>query len=256
MDALTDYGCTVSKRCGLHVHVGAVATTAFFKNIFKLYAHFEPVIDAMMPASRRASACLYARSITATSLQSVDNARDLDGLVRLMSFRGNEARYHKLNLTAYRRHRTVEFRQHSGTVDATKAIFWTRLCLKMVEAAAMGNSVQGSVGTVLNRARPGSKGHLVGQLMLRPQGVTREEACEATGWPSISLPQRARECGLAYTTQRTGRIVRYFAQAAAASTEVPATLEGLFSKLSFDGAERAYFTARTANLSGAVAWAA
>jgi hypothetical protein len=50
--------------------------------------------------------------------------------------------------------------------------------------------------------------------------------------------------------------VRYFAQAAAASTEVPATLEGLFAKLSFDGVERAYFTARTAALSGTMAMAA
>jgi hypothetical protein len=257
MEALTDYGCTVSKRCGLHVHVGAgSASTAFFKNIFKLYAHFEPVIDRFMPASRRASANMYCRSVTSTSLQSIDRAADLDGLLRLMTVHGAEARYHKLNLIAYRRHRTVEFRQHSGTLDGVKALYWTRLCLKMVEAAQNGQSIDASNGPAVNTARPGTKGYMVGQLMLRPEGVTRDEARAATGWPSISLPQRARECGLSYTTQRTGREVRYFAQAAAASTAIPATLEGMFAKLEFDGAERTYFTARTANLSGAVAWAA
>jgi hypothetical protein len=254
---LNDLGCTVSKLCGTHVHVGvgSHANMAFFRNVLKLYAHFEPVIDRFMPASRRASAQTYCRSVTNVAFRTIDQTDSVQGLIRALTPPGHTPRYTKLNLCAYRSHQTVEFRQHQGTLDNAKVRNWILLCLKLVWAAKSGNGIATGGGQI-NSARLGSKGHLVGQLMLRPQGVTREEACAATGWPSISLPQRARECGLAYTTQRTGRVVRYFAQAAAASTEAPASLEGLFGKLGLDDAERAFFTARTATLSGSLAMAA
>jgi hypothetical protein len=255
---LNDMGCTVSKLCGTHVHVGVGhgnGNIAFFRNLLKLYAHFEPVIDRFMAASRRASAASYCRSVTNVPFRTIDRTDSVEGLIRALTPPGHTARYTKLNLCAYRAHQTVEFRQHQGTLDNAKVRNWILLCLKLVWAAKSGNGIA-TGGGAINRARLGSKGHLVGQLMLRTEGVTREEACAATGWPSISLPQRARECGLAYTTQRTGRVVRYFAQAAAASTEAPASLEGLFGKLGLDDAERAFFTARTAHLSSSMAMAA
>ena len=258
MEALTDFGCTVSKKCGLHVHVGAGAAPSldFFKNLQKLYAHFEPVINGFMPASRRKSANPYCRSITHVALPAVDRAPNLTGMIRLMTAHGGEARYHKLNLDAYRKHHTVEFRQHSGTLDGTKAVNWTLFCLRMVDAAKAGVSIATQGVAQTSAARPGSKASLVGALLQRTEGVTRAEAMAATGWPSISLPQQAAACGLGFTTQRTGREVRYFAQAAAATSTVPATLDGLFDTLACPPDERDYFRARTANLSGPVQWAA
>ena len=253
MEALTDYGCTVSKKCGLHVHVGAAGSPlGFFKNLLKLYAGYEPTIDRFMPASRRASANMYCRSVTNIAPAKIDAATDFQGLLRLMSTQG-EARYHKLNLAAYRRHQTVEFRQHSGTLDGTKARRWTTLCLRMVEAAKEGRTV--NAGAARNKARAGSKSFLVGEMMLRASGVTGAEAQAATGWPSISLPQQARNCGLTYTTQRTGREVRYFAQATGPAA-TPLTLDGLFEMIGCEAADQDYFRTRTANLSGAVQWAA
>ena len=38
----------------------------------------------------------------------------------------NNDRYHKVNFEAYSRHRTVEFRQHSGTTNFTKMENWIR----------------------------------------------------------------------------------------------------------------------------------
>jgi hypothetical protein len=255
LEVLNQLGCTVSKRCGMHVHVGANTDLPFFRNLLKLYAHFEPVIDRFMAPSRRASLASYCRSVTNVAFRAIDQSMSVDALIRALTPPGGVPRYSKLNLCAYRVHQTVEFRQHAGTLDAVKARYWTLFCLRMVWAAKQGEGVD-TGGAQVNSARANTKGWTVGQLMLRPQGVTREEACAATGWPSISLPQRARECGLSYTTQRTGRIVRYFAQAAAASTATPATLEAMFSKLGLDGAERAYFTARTARFAGPMAMAA
>ena len=260
MGALDDYGCTVSVRCGLHVHVGAGtdADLAFFRGLFKLYAHFEPVIDRFMPPSRRQSANMYCRSMTNVALSDVDRAASLDALLNLTTRQAQVQRYHKLNLAAYRVHRTVEFRQHSGTLDAAKAANWIALCLAMVDAAKAGRTITGTIAArQMNTARAGTKTHAVGELILRPEGATAAEAMAATGLgPRINLRHYARACGLAVTTQRTGNETRYFAQAAAASTTAPATLDGMFDLLGCEETEREFFRARTANLSGGVQWAA
>lgn len=254
--ALTDFGCTVNKKCGLHVHVGvANAALGFFKNLTKLYALYEPIIDAMMPASRRASANMFCRSMTAANMARIESANDLDSLINTISGRGGESRYFKLNLTAYRRHRTVEFRQHSGTLDAIKATKWAILCLKMVAAAQRADFSISTAAPTQNRARAGSKSHQIGEMMMRREGVTAREVMAATGWPSVSLPQQAGICGLQFTTQRTGREVRYFAVAAQASRN-EISITGFAAMIEANDDERNYIAQRTTDLSGAVAWAA
>lgn len=257
--ALTDFGCTVSKKCGLHVHVGVGAPGIdFFKNLVRLYSTFEPVIDSMMPASRRASTNMFCRSMTAAAPAAVAAAPTFESLVRVATAsHGGEGRYFKLNLVAYRRHRTVEFRQHSGTLDAEKARMWTVLCLRMVAAAHRGNLNLGSTGPSLNRARPGSKSHRIGEMLLRSEGVTGGEVCAAMNWPSVSMPQQARVCGIEFTTQRTGREVRYFARSAAAVVSTtPITVEGFARTIEATDDERAYMVQRVSNLAGPIAWAA
>lgn len=260
MNALKALGCDVTTQTGLHVHVDAgQPTTQFFKNLLKTYAHFEPVIDAFMPKSRRKNnTAQYIATVANLGLLAIERAQDLTALIRMMTRPGHHPRYHKLNIVAYRQHGTVEFRQHSGTVEAEKGVAWVKLCLRMVQAAKDNRSIPADGGAPVNKARAGSKAHLVGNLMLRANGVTREEARTACGWPAISIPQQARACGLAYTTQRTGHVVRYFALAAAAATQVPATLPAMFDLLGCEPEDRTYFIARTARFSGqgSVAWAA
>jgi hypothetical protein len=60
----------------------------------------------------------------------------------------SESRYFKLNLTAYWRHQTIEFRQHSGTTDAEKAVHWIQLLLAFVEKAATSRPRPRAEGTV------------------------------------------------------------------------------------------------------------
>jgi len=266
MDTATDFGCTVNKKCGVHVHVGcaAVADLSFFKSLFKLYAQHETVIDAFMPESRRKSANTYIRSLTGVDLAKVERAQSLEKILGLMM--GNDmgrfhdsVRYHKLNLFVFhQRGKTVEFRQHSGTVDKAKVAPWVMLCLKMVDAAVAGRSlgVRPGGAAQMNTAKPGSKTWMVGQMALRPEGVTVAQALEATGWNLLSMPPTLRDCGLQFTKVRHGRIVTYYAQAALASTPSTPSLSTLTSLLNLSGEEAAYFQARTANLSGPVAWAA
>lgn len=254
-NALTDFGCTVSRKCGFHVHVGVEgAPLGFFKNVARLYAMFEPVIDRMMPASRRGSDNQYCRTMTSCSLTAIEAANTRQSVTSLANPHG---RYHKLNLVAFDRHRTVEFRQHSGTIDPTKTAMWVELCILMVRAAMQGTVPVPAAQAPVNRARLGSKSHLIGQMMLSPNGVTAAEAMAAVGWPSVSLPQQAAICGLPFTTQRMGRVVRYYASAATAATQGPdITIDGFARVIGATPEQRAYIAQRTNDLGGAIAWAA
>lgn len=119
---LNDHGARVNKSCGLHVHFGAESFTADqWRRIIVNYANIEEVIDSIMPMSRRSNNNRYCKSIIekAQSVRCLDNLRDYQ-----TAFRND--RYHKLNLMSYNSHKTIEFRQHSGTTDFTKIENWIK----------------------------------------------------------------------------------------------------------------------------------
>lgn len=284
---LEDLGCTVSRKCGFHVHVGVGPNPDinFWRNIVKLYAMFEPVLDSLMPPSRRGSANPYCQSLTQTNLTRLASASTLSDVRFAARMNG---RFYKLNLESFARHRTVEFRQHSGTLHADKVSNWIRVCLRIVAKATAGFATTAAPAAVVpaptlsapapapvlvNRARYGTKSWVIGNMMMRPEGVTAAEAMEAVNWPSVSLPQQARICGLDFTTQRMGRTIRYFARNAAAIAMVapaapavatsaapqqetfPITLDGFIAAIGADD-QRTYLVNRTRNLSGSIDWAA
>ena len=89
-------------------------TLQTWKNLALSYKRLEKVIDAFMPSSRRNNRfCQGFANITETQIKSAGTITDLRRAF------GND-RYRKVNLEAYARHRTVEFRQHSGTTNFTK----------------------------------------------------------------------------------------------------------------------------------------
>lgn len=63
----------------------------------------------------------------------------------------------------------------------------------------------------VNHARVGTKSWQIGELLRRPQGCTTRQVLRKVGWPTVSMPQQARICGLRLVRQRRGRNVRYFA---------------------------------------------
>lgn len=133
MRTLVANGARVNRSCGFHVHVDAADLTVHdLMNIVKRYHKFENKIDAIMPQSRRANNNSFCQSMTNffnrnSNLERFTDVRRLCGTVN--------DRYYKVNLSAFMRHGTVEFRQHSGTVNATKAINWVVFCVTMVETS-------------------------------------------------------------------------------------------------------------------------
>lgn len=129
---LVESGARVNRQCGLHVHLDAGDLNGHqIRQIFHRYARHEETIDSFMPRSRRGNANTFCMSLGG-NLSSMsnnmrwvsENAYDVSGCIG--------TRYLKVNLGAYHRHKTVEFRQHSGTVNASKIINWVKFLQQFV----------------------------------------------------------------------------------------------------------------------------
>lgn len=155
--ALSRAGAKVQKDCGLHVHVDARDLNAgTLLNIVKRYNKYEEQIDAFMPVSRRASNNTFCQPMTRVlaALEGVSNIEQVD--TRTLVNRIAQDRFRKVNLTAFLRHGTVEFRHHSGTVDARKMANWIIFCINFVETSKV-EFVREEVsvpGTVVASAAP------------------------------------------------------------------------------------------------------
>lgn len=141
----------VNKSCGIHVHVGiADATVKKVANLVKYYAKNEPMIDAVMPNSRRSNNNMYCKPVMTYNASNVkrlnkivkDNEAEVltTQVSKIANFLGN--RYNKVNLHSFRRYRTVEFRQHSGSVDTKKITTWVAFCLNTVDKVFKMKTVQ------------------------------------------------------------------------------------------------------------------
>ena len=131
----------VNDTCGLHVHMDAAEfDLSTWKNLILTYKRLEGVIDNFMPRSRRNNH--YCKTLTAITENSIKHARNI-GELRAAFFHN---RYHKVNLEAYARHRTVEFRQHGGSTNFTKMSAWIHFLAKMITFAKQG---QVNAGTTL-----------------------------------------------------------------------------------------------------------
>jgi Putative amidoligase enzyme len=136
---LSSLGCKVNKHCGLHVHVGQEANSnnaAYFSRLLQLYRWNENAIDTIMAPSRRGSyggngfcGAVREPSRTATTVAEVCRSVGATGS-------RSAARYRKLNVDCWWSQRTVEFRQHQGTVEADKTCNWVQFCLRFAALAA------------------------------------------------------------------------------------------------------------------------
>ena len=128
-EALADAGATVNRTCGLHVHFDASdLNVESIRAIVRRYAAHEAEIDAFMPASRRGNENSYCRSLQAVLTPAFDRAATIEQLARAQG-----DRYFKVNLQSFTRHGTIEFRQHSGTVNARKIGSWVRFLAAFID---------------------------------------------------------------------------------------------------------------------------
>jgi len=131
--ALKDSGGKDARNCGVQVPVfdAADLNVGYIRAIVSRYAAHERKIDAFMPSSCRGNNNTYCRSLaTVVASDRFRNAASLGQLVE-----AQPGRYFKVNLQSYRVHGTIEFRQHSGTLESPKAVNWVRFLAAFIESA-------------------------------------------------------------------------------------------------------------------------
>lgn len=201
--ALDDMGGRVDRRCGYHVHFDAAdLSVEHGRAIVLRYAAHEAEIDSFMPTSRRGNANTYCQSVRALAR----NDRFLNAATLSELARAQGGRYFKVNLQSYHAHGTVEFRQHSGTLNAPKAVNWVRL----LEAFVAETKARADAPVVV--AAPVPTGHLQGVLaqladMFRQGEVSLQAMVERFNWQphtARAAVSRLRRAGLNIVCPRHG----------------------------------------------------
>lgn len=269
--ALSSIGARVNRTCGLHIHIGGPTLNVdVMKRLAVLYAEVEPWLDSLLPPSRRESRNSFCVSVKEhINLQQVVGATTAADIAQGIA---RASRYTKLNFTSYWRHGTVEFRQHSGTIDPEKIKHWAWLCKQLLLTAVRETSAPrvppatntgGQIPEPEGYWRTGRRTRVIWRALNRPDGVTEEELRQllnVAALPNISV--HVRRAGgtdrFARTEERReGRRVwkRVGAPAVAPSVSRPtiSTLEGFLEYLQVAPEQRTYWIERAALLNEPVA---
>ena len=219
-NALKAAGASANKTCGFHVHFDAHEMTVNeIRTICTRYAKYEAEIDRFMPRSRRADNNRFCHTVvhefvstafqTATTIERLADAQ--------------ESRYFKVNLKAYLRHHTIEFRQHSGTVEAEKIQNWILFLDDFVN-----ESIRIANGTTATAPKIQKHWQNLIDLLAESNGMLAGDLISLLGIQPHSLRgqiSHMRAAGIAITTKRTpaGSIYSY------AGTAHPTNEDALFN---------------------------
>lgn len=242
----------VNKSCGLHVHVDARNMPMdAMKRLAYLYHDYEDSIDGLMPASRRASQNTYCNAVKGrVDLGRLERARNIQEIQMAIN---SGSRYTKLNLGSFYKHGTVEFRQHSGTVDPIKIVKWVTFCRRMVDLAVKSAAEpRVPAGTEANRVqarmRRARKAAVIYNLAARPEGVTALEMQQALGsrsMPSPSIPLERLGAPYRVDGRRGGHRV-YKLDIAQAARPEDVSLPALLARLEMSMEDTEFWRARAA----------
>ena len=144
IDELSRYlrtiGASTSRNCGLHVHVNAIDLYhEELKGVLYVARKVEPLLYAMQPRSRRESRWCRPMRLNKRGIDIIDSN---DSFVETWyegdasTDKYHDSRYHGLNLHARVYLGTVEFRYHTGTINARKMKCWTEICTAIVDTGA------------------------------------------------------------------------------------------------------------------------
>ena len=137
-------------------------TVPQIQNLYNRYADYEAQIDLTMPRSRRGD-CSWARSCK--EYKRYVNNTDIKRK-RELSWAADD-RYRKINLTTLTKYGTVEFRQHSGTLNYTKISNWLSFLMQFTERSI---ELANTTSVRVNSRRPY---HLI-RTLLENNGYTME----------------------------------------------------------------------------------
>ncbi|KAJ4201600.1 hypothetical protein NW767_006687 [Fusarium falciforme] len=136
-----------NRSTGLHVHVGRDVGSLKYsllevKKIAMLYCRFEGAIDEFHPGHRsfgndyimsnRNNALLDGLSISQV-YERIFRANSILEVCQVVNYCDDEYTYDGYNDSRFfKKHDTIEFRQHEGTTDPEQMIKWARFIIKFV----------------------------------------------------------------------------------------------------------------------------
>lgn len=88
------------------------------------------VIDSFMPLSRRGESNTYCKSLRINGAETIINQATSLQQIRVNLV--HSSRYYKINCESYWRHSTIEFRQHSGTIEYAKISNWILFLARLI----------------------------------------------------------------------------------------------------------------------------
>lgn len=128
VDAIRAAGGSVDRRCGIHVHIDARDLTGEqIARLMTAYVDRQSAFDRMVSPSRVGGG--YCRPM-----------REAEKLQHVESLKANRTphpyaeRYRTVNVTSLGRTGTVEFRQHQGSLNATKIGAWVKTLLALASS--------------------------------------------------------------------------------------------------------------------------
>lgn len=127
-EILNRIGAKVDRTCGLHVHFDiADYTVENVKSLLCYWLQNKSLINGILPKSRRRNS--YCTNINSSDLElmEVHHANSISDIANLLG-----SRYRVINLRSYARYGTIEFRQHSGTIEYEKIEHWIIMLYQML----------------------------------------------------------------------------------------------------------------------------
>jgi len=131
MKVLRDAGARINESCGMHIHIGVDQLTQGHQaRIIKAYGAWQWAMTAWILERRVNGNWSQLRSTNATTALASDWAASNDR--RYLA--GRHDRYYALNVAAYQRHGTFEFRSHHGSLNGQNATAWIAMHLAFIDA--------------------------------------------------------------------------------------------------------------------------
>lgn len=156
MKALAATGARVTVKCGMHVHVNALDLTGEqISRLIAVYVDRQAAMNELVSPSRRTHGYGgngYCRPVSESEKIAWGEQFKQDG----QSTRPRAERYRTVNVTSFTRTGTIEFRQHQGTMNASKAAAWVEMLLSMVNAvlAAQDETLPTTAPELIDALRP------------------------------------------------------------------------------------------------------
>jgi len=155
VSTLLQAGGRVDRSCGLHVHIGMNNLTgADIMKVLDLYSANQSHINTIIARSRQSNHfCQPLNLGNGVRQNSYQSIRQAVTSSQIKDAARQFGRYSVVNISAYAKYGTIEFRQHQGTLNGEKVASWVKFLLSLIETAvAMPDALQdfGSLNDLMN----------------------------------------------------------------------------------------------------------